>query len=157
MKNAISVTAAGATVTLTDDASRQRYGERSESIDTLLGDQTAALNLARSRLRRFADPRDRIEALVVDARAVPDDLLPIVRNVEPGWKMSLTHTPQSLGDPIVWNVTVEGVAHDLTPYSWIATLYLVPAQQTYTERPWFVVGDATYGRVGTAAGNQIHA
>jgi hypothetical protein len=51
--------------------------------------------------------------------------------------------------------TVEGITHTFTDSHLETTLYLVPAQDTYSAHPWFRLGDATYGRIGAAAGNAL--
>jgi hypothetical protein len=148
IRNTEFVSVDGATVAVYDRSSRLRFGERPESISTALADTTAGSNLGLSRLRRFGAPTSRIDALVIEARAQPDDLLPFVLDVEPGWRITVHQRPQYLGDPIVKVLTAEGMRHVLTHCGWVTTLYLVPAQEIYSDAPWFVFGDATYGTFG---------
>ena len=149
MKNLLRVNLSGTTVSVADADSRSRFGNLADSVDTALFDPSAATNLGLSLLRRYAQPSTRIEALVVNGRAAPDDLFPVLLHVAPGWRLSLTLRPQSVGSSIVRDVTVEGVRHAITRSGWETTLYLVPAQLSYTEAPWFIFGDATFGTFGT--------
>ncbi len=157
MRNAIYLsTTTGTTVAVIDSDSRDLYDELEESITTELSDPTAANNLGLSRLRRFADPTTRVNSVRLLPHGASDVRYPVALGVELGWRVTVTRTPQALGSAISLICTVEGITHSVSERGpWTTTLYLVPAQTAYTVQPWFTMGDATYGRLGIAAGNQL--
>jgi hypothetical protein len=155
IRNAIYVSIDGATISVTDDASITQFDEQEESITAELDQPHDARNLGLSRLRRFADPTSRIPSVQLRPRSATDARYPIVFGVELGWRFVVQRTPQGIGSAISKNVTVEGITHTIDGAQWITDLYLAPAVTSYTEQPWFIVGDAVYGEIGLSDGNQI--
>jgi hypothetical protein len=156
IRNAIYVgTAEGATISAIDVESVTLFDEQEDSVSTELSHPVAAYNLGLSRLRRFADPVSRIPQVQLKPHGASDARYPIVFGAELGWRFLVNRTPQAVGSAISKKVTVEGITHTISGAQWISDLFLAPAVTSYTEQPWFVVGDATYGVVGAAAGNQV--
>jgi hypothetical protein len=79
----------------------------------------------------------------------------LVFGAELGWRLVAQRTPQGIGSAISKNVAVEGITHSIDGAQWITDLYLAPAVTSYTEQPWFIVGDVVYGEIGLFDGNQI--
>jgi hypothetical protein len=160
LRNIIQVSGT-ATITARDEASVTRHGPANDSVNVTLSSPHDAYNLGLARLRRYATPQARIDRLVVNLRGQSsdsdiDDTQDLMLAMELGWRLTATIRPaDGLGSPITQIVTVEGITHTITRDTWTAELYLVPAHDSYTEHPWFIVGDATYGRVGASAGNLI--
>jgi hypothetical protein len=156
IRNVIEVSIPNGPAALSIDAdSRNQYDERSESISSQLSDASAARNLGLSRLRRYKDATTRIDQVTLLPHGSTDVRYVLCFQVDLGWRLTVTRTPQALGSALSKTVAVAGITHTMTSTNWITSLYLVPAQAIYTAQPWFVVGDATYGRLGAAAGNQI--
>jgi hypothetical protein len=156
MRNTIYLSTNGGQVVVYDTDSRALYDERSESLTVLLDDATAARNLGLYRTRQFADPASRITSITLKPHGASDTRYPIALGVELGWRVTISRTPQGIGSAISKVCTVEGISHQVTDRGpWTTTLYLAPAQNTYTQQPWFVLGDATYGKLGAANLNQL--
>jgi hypothetical protein len=155
IRNAVYVSIDAATITVTDDASIALFDEQEDSISAELDQPHDARSLGLSRLRRFADPTSRIPSVQLRPRSASDVRYPLVFGVELGWRLIVQRTPQGIGSAISKNVTVEGVTHTIDGAQWITDLYLAPAVTSYTEEPWFIVGDAVYGEIGLSDGNKI--
>jgi hypothetical protein len=155
IRNAIYVSIDGATIPVTDDASITLFDEQEESISANLDQPHAARSLGLSRLRRFADPTSRIPSVQLRPRSASDARYTLVFGAELGWRLVAQRTPQGIGSAISKNVAVEGITHSIDGAQWITDLYLAPAVTSYTEQPWFIVGDVVYGEIGLFDGNQI--
>ena len=142
-----------------DAASVSLYGQAADEANPPIADPTAARAYARSRLDRYADPQPRTDRLTVNIRghrpAELDTAINTTLGLQLGHRITATIRPASgLGDDIIETVRVEGITDSITRNTWLRHLYLVPAGDAYNEGPFYTIGHATYGRIGTA-GNQI--
>lgn len=153
VRNTVTVTYPGSSVTVKDATSRAAYGIQADSIDASVLPTWGGW-LARQagsyRMRTRKDPKTRIPSLVVDPRGagVLSTTLPSVIDLDLGDRVTVVRRPNGSTDPISVNCHVQGIAHQVTPATWRTTLYLAPAVPSYTEGNNLLVGDATYGVVG---------
>lgn len=132
------------------------YGPARESLAAPTIDTDGqARALGNYKLRQMKEPRTLIRRLSLKAREDPATMFPVVLGLAIGQLMTVEVRPQSVGDPIELNVVVQGYDHILVNAEWTTNVYLSPAPLTLSEVPYLVMGDATYGVIGAAAGNQI--
>jgi hypothetical protein len=160
IRNVVTVTYPSASVTVTDATSVAAYGTQSDSVTgtslpTFAG--FIARQLAAFRLRLRKSPAVRIPSLTHDVRATPGIAtnLPALLPLELGYRVTVNRRPTGGTGSMSQAVTVQGIAHDISPSTWEATLYLAPAPPSYTAGPYLTLGDATYGKIGAVAGNTI--
>jgi hypothetical protein len=159
IRNVVTVTYPDASVTVKDATSIGQYGAQTDSV-TATDLQPWAGNQARQlgnyRLRARKDPLTRVPSLVVDPRAgTLSATLPAVIDLELGDRVNAKRRPTGGTGTFSQDCSVQGIDHDVTPATWRTNLYLAPAPKSYTEAPYLVVGDATYGKIGATAGNVI--
>jgi hypothetical protein len=143
-------------ITRRDQTSIDAYGPSREFVDApTIRNGTDASNRAAYELRLRKDPAPVIPRLTVHLRRDIATNLPAVLGLELGDVVTVERTPMGVGSQIVKRYQVRAIEHDITPASWTTSFYLSPAVPMYDEVPYFVVGHATYGRVGTSAGNAI--
>ena len=148
LRNTIYLSTNGGQVVVYDTDSRALYDERSESITVLLDDATAARNLGLWRTLQFADPATRITSVTLVPHGTSDTRYTTCFQVDLGWRVTITRTPQSIGSAISKVCTVEGIQHHVSERGpWTTTLYLAPAVDSYTTHSWWVLGDSTYGKL----------
>jgi len=148
MRNAIYLSTAGGQVVVYDNDSRALYDEQSESMTVVLDDVTAARNLGLWRTFQFADPATRITSVTLIPEGGTDVRYPFCFQVDIGWRVTITRTPQGVGSAISKVCTVEGIQHRVTERGpWMTTLYLAPSVDNYTTHNWAVLGDSTYGKL----------
>jgi hypothetical protein len=161
LRTAVSVTygANDAYLKVEDATTKAAYGPALEALSTpTLADSYTARQLANYRLRAWKNPSTRITELTVQPRAKAATAYPVILNLELGDRITVERTPGNpvVGSQIVKSLTVQGIRHDVDVEGrWTTTLYLSPAPALATAVPYFIVGDATYGRLGAAAGNKI--
>lgn len=158
IRNVVTVTYSGAQVTVSDSTSTTAYGEQVDSVNAALL-PTFASYLARQlgayRLRLRKDPKTRIPMVKVLPRTKTSTHLPTLLGLELGERVTVKRRPTGGSGTIDLTCTVQGISHQITPDRWTTILYLAPSQSSYTEQPYLTLGDATYGRIGAAAGNKI--
>jgi hypothetical protein len=156
IRNSVTVNFADGAVTVRDIEAIGALGaECFDTVDTSLSSGSAARQLAQARLRRYADPTSRVSTITLLPRKVPATFFPFVLALEPGTRVTVRRRPQALGSTIEKVQQVEGIEHTFDGGQWATTLYMAASHSTYTEAPWFITGDATYGVVGAAANNLI--
>jgi len=158
VRNVIEVSIGDATVAIEDAVSVTQYGPQDDSVQTSLSSVVDALNLGRARLRRYSQPTARVASMTVnlrDPRLMAMGGVPLMLAMQPGWRVTVNRHPQDIGVKIEQEMTVEGFTRKIGDGEFTMTLYLVPALPAYTEQPWFIVGDTTYGRVGASADNRV--
>ena len=142
---------------VSDATSTGAYGDSDEllSLPTIDSADTAR-GIANYRLRQRKDPKMRIPMLTVKPRSQPDDAFDAVLGLDLGDIIGVEITPKGIGSQIAKTLAVQGIAHDIRETGeWTTRLYLSPADDTAEGHPYLIVGDATYGRIGAAAGNAI--
>jgi len=165
---------------VSDDTSVTNYGPAQDTLSTpTLESALTARALAEYRLRRSSTPTSRITRMSVNPRAKPATAYPAVLALELGNRITVERTPQGVGSQIVKSLTVQGYSQRITREGeWMTSFYMSPAPDLATpvltedDAPilteadefilvgpenvsYFIVGDATYGQLGVAAGNQI--
>lgn len=98
-----------------DDASIRANGFNGFQADGLLyATDTEAADCAFWIVANNKDPKLRVEAIIIDPRADPSVIWPIVLNLEIGDRIALNITPQQTGAAITPELIVEGIAHTAT-------------------------------------------
>ena len=160
VRNAITVSYSGANVTVKDSTSVGAYGIQADSVTATMLPTWAgylARQLAAFRLRLRKSPATRIPSLTHDVRAGAGVAtnLPVILPLELGYRVTVKRRPTGGTGSLSVACAVQGISHEITPATWEATYYLAPCPPSYTEAPYLVLGDATYGKIGTVAGNTI--
>lgn len=156
IRNKVTATWRSGAVTRRDQASITEFGEIEETVESdTIHDPKDAGNLAAYRVRLKAEPGTVFPEVEIDMIPNPDTQIPAVLALELGDIVVMKRTPMSVGDPIEVRTQVLGIGHEVTPDQWTVTLYLSPAIPAATEVPYWILGDATYGRIGAAYGNKI--
>lgn len=122
-------------------------GVRSLTITGLLQDSDPqALDMATFLANAYASGDTRISMLRVpldDELMSTDDISSVLR-LDLGSLVSVTFTPNGIGDPIEQWCTVQGIDHDIDAVQHWVTLWLTRFDQTTP----FILDDATYGVLG---------
>jgi hypothetical protein len=155
IRNVVTVTYTGSSVTVKDATSVSAYGEQSDSIAASAlpaSDGFVARQLAAFRLRLRKDAKTRVPMVKVLPRVKTSTHLPTLLGLELGERVTVKRRPSGGTGIIDQTCTVQGISHQITPDRWTTLLYLAPAQPSYTEGPYLTLGDATYGRIGSSSG-----
>jgi hypothetical protein len=111
----IEVVYNGGTATASNAAAELEYGVNVLNVNTLLSNLDQAQTLADFYAGKFSAPLVRINALSV----IVDALTPVqqgqVLSLDLGDQVSVQFTPNGIGDPIVQNVAVESIEHQISP------------------------------------------
>lgn len=145
-----------------DDDSVRLYGPAAAQYTVPIASPIAARAWAEAKLERFATPAPRIDRLTINMRghlsAERNTAINTTLGLELGHRITATIRPaDGLGDDVTEQVRVEGIRDTITRNTWTRDLYLTPAVDAYNEGPFFTIGHATYGRIGTPAGNKFPA
>jgi len=160
IRNVVAVTYPNGTVQAKDATSVTAYGPQSDSVDGSAlpaTDGYIARQLAAYRLRARKDPATRVPRVAVDMRG-GDGLAangPAVIDLDLGYRANVKRRPNGATDPYDVNCAIQGIGHTITPDTWEAELSLSPAPKSATEGNYFIMGDATRGILGAAAGNVL--
>jgi len=115
----------GIAQTVSDSVSQSAYGIRALSeTGLLLNSDTRSLAFADYLLNLYKDPEVRIASLEIDLAGLSSDLVESVLDLDSGSLVSITFTPDAIGDPIEKFALVEGIAHRITGSSHTVTLSL---------------------------------
>ncbi len=136
--------------TVRDSSSITAYGRRAEVFGSLHANQGDARNLGLWRLDRRSDPQIVVKQMTIQPRRSPTTLFPQVLDREIGNRITIRRRPQNVGTLIEQERIVTGVAHEITVDNWTTTWALTEATPSYSAGTYWRVGDATYGKVGTA-------
>lgn len=138
----------GGTYTVSDQDSIDRYGLHSDEITGLmLIDDNEVVSRANWRLDHYKDPFLRFTSMEIRPAREPATLMPAVLEAELGDRQTVKRRPQGVGSAISQDVHLEGIKESVsaTDQTWITNFELSPAET----RTYWIVGDATYGVVGT--------
>lgn len=158
IRNVVTVTYTGSSVTVKDTTSVTAYGEQADSVAANALPTSGgyvARQLAAFRLRMRKDAKTRVPMVKVLPRVKTSTHLPTLLGLELGERVTVKRRPTGGTGTIDQTCTVQGISHQITPDRWTTLLYLAPALQSYTEGPYLTLGDATYGKIGAVAGNKI--
>lgn len=148
--NSVSVSRTGGVAQLaTDNGSDSTYGTIGLNVSGL-ENQSDLENqaMANGLLYAYKDPKPRIRGLTIAPRSAPSTLFPKVRTTEIGERVSVRRLPVGVGSAWTKEQTVEGVSHSISvDGDWQTTYLTAPAD---TAAVWWILGDSTYGILGTA-------
>lgn len=152
IRNQVEVTWRNGTLVVSDQTSIDAYGIGSDSISSsAIPTQVLAQMLGAYIVRIGKDPRTRITFLRIHPRRDPATTAPVVLGLDLGDVITVDITPLNVGSATTYTLAVQGIRHRINRREWVVDLYLAPADLG----PYFIVGDATLGRIGAAADNRI--
>lgn len=158
IRNQVTVTWPGGTVTVKDATSITAYGSQSDSVNANPLPSTAsflARQLANFRLRIRKDPATRVPAIEIKPRADMATSF-AVATLEIGDRVQVIRRPNGATDPISKFCQVQGIEHQMSADDWTIRLYLAPAPKSYTEAPYLIAGGSSSASyVGVASGNLV--
>jgi hypothetical protein len=148
--NRVGVTRAdGELQTVSNDDSINAYGTRALSLSRLLlEDDTEAALMAAYLVGLYKDPDVRISALTVNMGALTSQQQATVAALDIGALIGVTWTPAGVGTPLVRELVVEGVSHQMR-YDDVH-LMRIATSDTAT-RSALILNDATYGQLDSNA------
>ncbi len=120
MANQVSVTyyggtAIAGTATARDETSIGQYGTLDENYDTLLSSASDAQSLADWQVGLFAQPRYRVDRITVALDGLTTLDQQSVLAVELGDVVTVTWTPNNVGDALSQLVTIDGIDFSANP------------------------------------------
>jgi hypothetical protein len=113
--------------------STQIYGLRSLSVSGLLNSTDAgALEVARDLLTYYYEPELRVESILVNLmRLTPEDKQKVLQ-LDIDSYISVTFTPNQIGDPKITSGLVTGISHNITPTTHEVELNLRTERNLFT-------------------------
>jgi len=158
IRNQVTVTYPGGSVTVKDQTSITAYGPQSDSVNANplpVGASFLARQLANFRLRIRKDPATRVPAIEIKPRADMATSF-AVATLEIGDRVQVIRRPNGAPDPISKFCQVQGIEHQMSADDWTIRLYLAPAPKSYTEAPYLIAGGSSSASyVGVASGNLV--
>lgn len=111
-----------------DAASQAEFLTRTyQASDLLLEDDSIVANYAGWILYVSKDPEVRFDTLVIHAHAAPATMFPLVLGREIGDRIKIVRRPPGGGAPIIREVFIRGISHEVTPATWITAWTLQSA------------------------------
>ena len=111
--NQAIVTSAAGTATALNERSQATYGTASYELDTLLSTETQLQNLADFIVQKYGDPEYRFETIQVNLNTVNETHKASCLALEIGDIISITFTPNDIGDPIEQFGQIIRIAHNI--------------------------------------------
>ena len=111
--NQAIVTSAAGTATALNERSQATYGTASYELDTLLSTETQLQNLADFIVQKYGDPEYRFETIQVNLNTVNETQKASCLALEIGDIISITFTPNDIGDPIEQFGQIIRIAHNI--------------------------------------------
>jgi hypothetical protein len=111
--NQAIVTSAAGTATALNERSQLTYGTASYELDTLLSTETQLQNLADFIVQKYGDPEYRFETIQVNLDTVSATQKASCLALEIGDIISITFTPNDIGDPIEQFGQIIRIAHNI--------------------------------------------
>ena len=111
--NQAIVTSAAGTATALNERSQATYGTASYELDTLLSTETQLQNLADFIVQKYGDPEYRFETIQVNLDTVSATHKASCLALEIGDIISITFTPNDIGDPIEQFGQIIRIAHNI--------------------------------------------
>jgi len=111
--NQAIVTSAAGTATALNERSQLTYGTASYELDTLLSTETQLQNLADFIVQKYGDPEYRFETIQVNLNTVNETQKASCLALEIGDIISITFTPNDIGDPIEQFGQIIRIAHNI--------------------------------------------
>lgn len=149
--NRVTVDREGGTAqTVTDTDSVDEYGWRPlEITGLLLNTDVQSLALANYLLNKYKTPEVRVAEVGVDLAGLPIEEQVSILRLELGEAVTVTFTPDSIGDPIVQYSYVEGLSHSITASGHTVVLSLGAADNN----TFFQLDHSVFGELDS--GNQL--
>jgi hypothetical protein len=113
-------------VTVTDEASRNEYGDATYSVETHALDPDEPLQLASARISAYSTPKARVPSGTIEILDWTGPDLAAVLSLDIGSKVTLTNRPAAAGPSTVEHF-VEGYTETLTPFQGSIALNLSPS------------------------------
>jgi len=152
-RNAVTVTYEGGTVTTSDATSITTYGTLDDSVSAGLLDTASgwvARQLAAYRLRLRKTPVSRVPAVKAQLLDDLETHLAEVIPLELCDRVTVNRRPSGGTGSFSQQCHIQGIRWGWSPaqsYAWQA--YLSPAVPSYSTADYLLIGDATYGKVGS--------
>ena len=150
IRNVAVVTYADGTVARRDSTSEAAYGPQEVSVDaSLIGSGAVATSLASYLVRVAADPATHIDGLTFVVRdAAGTGSYTAAAEMEVGQAVAVDITPLGVGSQVTFTGVASQVLHTITADQWAVTVRTVPQPPQAADADYFVIGDATAGRLG---------
>lgn len=155
VRNMVTVSYAGATVTVKDATSVAAYGEEPDSIDASTLPNTAgwiARQLANYRVRLRKDPATRVQAATIELHenAGADTHVATVAPLELGDRVTVNRRPAGGTGSFSQDCRIEGIRWSWSPQAGFAwDSYLAPVPPSAADGGYFVIGSTLVGGAET--------
>jgi hypothetical protein len=141
----------GSASAVTASVNVENYGLTTYTLDTFLGDGAAVTGIAGFLAERYGEPTFRITSLDVNLDSLPPAQTAEMLNLELGHGVHVVFTPNGIGDPIVRDLAVDAIEHEIATGSHIVSLKFF--EPFLTRRDGSVSGSSTNtGSVTGSAG-----
>jgi len=140
--NQAVITSSAGTAIADNNRSQIAYGVTSYSLDTLLSTETQLANLANFLVQKYGDPEYRFESISVNLDTVGSANKATCLGLEIGDVISVTFTPNNLGDPIQQYGQIIRVAHALDGLSHNMSISVASLDWSF-----LVLDDALFGKL----------
>ena len=157
MVNRVTVAWSDGSAVVEDTVLSSLWGQLDESVSApTLGNGWLARQLGRAAIRVRGEPAARLRSVRF-----------FMRNLSSGWRrqiaalvigdtLVLYYTPQGVGNQATATFRVQGRSHQIDAYgNWTLELFGAPITPSFADAPYLVMGNATYGVIGAAAGNLV--
>ena len=138
--NQAIVTSAAGTATALNERSQLTYGTASYELDTLLSTETQLQNLADFIVQKYGDPEYRFETIQVNLNTVNETQKASCLALEIGDIISITFTPNDIGDPIEQFGQIIRIAHNIQTTRHDVSFSIASLDWTF-----LVLDDAVFG------------
>jgi hypothetical protein len=129
-----------------DTASQDDYFIITKTLSTQLAYEPDVLQVAQRYALKYAQPELRLPALPLNGAASPDDLWPVLLDLEVSDRVTVERFGDA-ADPMLLTQNVEGIRHACQPGGpWVTAVPTSPADT----RTYFILDDATYGQLDDA-------
>lgn len=152
IRNTVVVSWPDGSVVRQDDDSRDEFGEQPSGglrVVTTISNPQDASNLGDYIARLGAEPGTIFPELEVDMIPNPGTQIPAVLGLEIGDVVTVERTPMGVGPQIAKNAQVLGIRGRLSADQLTVSLYLSPPVLSATAAPYLILGDETYGVIGS--------
>ena len=140
--NQAIVTSSVGTATAANDRSQIAYGVTSYSLDTLVSTQVQLDNLADFIVQKYGDPEYRFESISVNLDTVGSTYKATCLALDIGDIISMTFTPNNLGDPIIQFGQIIRIGHSMDGLSHNMSLSVASLDWSF-----LVLDDAVFGKL----------
>jgi len=140
--NEAIVTSLAGTATANNDRSRTAYGVSAYQLETLVSTEVQLQNLADFLVQKYGDPEYRFETIQVNLDTVGTANRASCLGLEIGDIISITFTPNSIGDPIQQYGQIIRIAHNIETERHDMSISVASLDWTF-----LVLDDAVFGKL----------